>query len=67
MNRSALALLGGLLLTAGCTVRPPTGPTVLAVPPEGKDLPTLEKVFEEAIEISVAKKTVPKLVLEVIS
>jgi uncharacterized protein YcfJ len=38
MNRPALAaLLGGFLL-AGCTVRPPTGPTVLAVPPAGKDL-----------------------------
>jgi hypothetical protein len=38
MNRPALAaLLGGFLL-AGCAVRPPTGPTVLAVPPEGKNL-----------------------------
>ncbi len=38
MNRPALAtLLGGILL-AGCAVRPPTGPTVLAVPPEGKNL-----------------------------
>lgn len=43
MNRSALALLGGLLLTAGCAVRPPTGPTVLAVPPEGKDLAQFQK------------------------
>ena len=38
MTRPALAaLLGGFLL-AGCAVRPPTGPTVLAVPPEGKNL-----------------------------
>lgn len=46
MNRSALALLGGLLLTAGCTVRPPVGPTVLAVPPEGKSLAEFQQ--EEA-------------------
>ena len=46
MNRSALAaLLGGFLL-AGCTVRPPTGPTILAVPPEGKDLAQFQR--EEA-------------------
>ncbi len=38
MNRPVLAtVLGGILL-AGCAVRPPTGPTVLAVPPEGKNL-----------------------------
>jgi hypothetical protein len=38
MTRPALAaLLGGFLLV-GCAARPPTGPTVLAVPPEGKDL-----------------------------
>ncbi len=46
MNRPALAaLLGGFLL-AGCTVRPPTGPTVLAVPPEGKNLTQFQQ--EEA-------------------
>jgi len=46
MNRPALAaLLGGFLL-AGCAVRPPTGPTVLAVPPEGKNLAQFQQ--EEA-------------------
>jgi uncharacterized protein YcfJ len=46
MTRPALAtLLGGILL-AGCAVRPPTGPTVLAVPPEGKDLARFQQ--EEA-------------------
>ena len=46
MNRPALAaLLGGFLL-AGCAVRPPTGPTVLAVPPEGKNLTQFQQ--EEA-------------------
>jgi outer membrane lipoprotein SlyB len=46
MTRPALAaLLGGLLL-AGCAVRPPTGPTVLAVPPEGKNLTQFQQ--EEA-------------------
>ena len=46
MNRPALAaLLGGFLL-AGCAVRPPTGPTILAVPPEGKDLARFQQ--EEA-------------------
>ena len=46
MNRPALAtLLGGILL-AGCAVRPPTGPTVLAIPPEGKNLAQFQQ--EEA-------------------
>lgn len=51
MTRSApaapllAALLGGVLL-AGCTVRPPTGPTVLALPPDGKDLARFQE--EEA-------------------
>ena len=46
MIRPALvALLGGSLL-AGCAVRQPTGPTVLAVPPEGKNLAQFQQ--EEA-------------------
>ncbi|GAA0572668.1 hypothetical protein GCM10009416_09160 [Craurococcus roseus] len=46
MTRPALAaLLGGFLL-AGCAVRPPTGPTVLAIPPEGKNLAQFQQ--EEA-------------------
>jgi outer membrane lipoprotein SlyB len=46
MNRPALAaLLGGFLLV-GCAVRPPTGPTILAVPPEGKNLAQFQQ--EEA-------------------
>ena len=46
MTRSALAaLLGGCFL-AGCAVRPPTGPTILAIPPEGKNLAQFQQ--EEA-------------------
>ena len=46
MKTPALAaLLGGFLL-AGCAVRPPTGPTILAIPPEGKNLAQFQQ--EEA-------------------
>ena len=46
MNRSTLAAVMGGFLAAGCAVRPPTGPTVLAVPPEGKALSQFQQ--EEA-------------------
>jgi hypothetical protein len=46
MKRPALAVLLGGFLLAGCAVRPPTGPTVLAVPPEGKNLAQFQR--EEA-------------------
>lgn len=46
MTRSSLAAVVGGLLVAGCAVRPPTGPTVLAVPPEGKALSQFQQ--EEA-------------------
>jgi hypothetical protein len=46
MTRSTLATVVGGLLVAGCAVRPPTGPTVLAVPPEGKALSQFQQ--EEA-------------------
>jgi hypothetical protein len=46
MTRSTLAAVVGGLLVAGCAVRPPTGPTVLAVPPEGKALSQFQQ--EEA-------------------
>src|SRR4051812_46808686 len=36
-SKSALVLAATLALGA-CTVAPPTGPSVLALPPEGKDL-----------------------------
>jgi len=46
MKTPALAaLLGGFLL-AGCVVRPPTGPTILAIPSEGKNLAQFQQ--EEA-------------------
>jgi Glycine-zipper domain len=46
MNRPAFAALLGGFLPAGCAVRPPTGPTVLAIPPEGKNLAQFQQ--EEA-------------------
>lgn len=46
MIRPALAVLLGGTLLAGCAVRPPTGPTILAVPPEGKSLAQFQQ--EEA-------------------
>jgi uncharacterized protein YcfJ len=46
MTRSILATVMGGFLLAGCAVRPPTGPTVLAVPPEGKALSQFQQ--EEA-------------------
>jgi hypothetical protein len=46
MTRSTLATAMGAFLVAGCAVRPPTGPTVLAVPPEGKALSQFQQ--EEA-------------------
>ncbi len=46
MTRSTLATVMGGFLLAGCAVRPPTGPTVLAVPPEGKALSQFQQ--EEA-------------------
>jgi len=46
MNRSTLAAMMGGFLAAGCAARPPTGPTVLAVPPEGKALSQFQQ--EEA-------------------
>jgi Glycine-zipper domain len=46
MTRSTLATVAGGFLLAGCAVRPPTGPTVLAVPPEGKALSQFQQ--EEA-------------------
>lgn len=37
-RRSPIAALAGIALTAGaCTVAPPTGPSVAALPPPGKD------------------------------
>jgi uncharacterized protein YcfJ len=46
MTRSTLATVMGAFLVAGCAVHPPTGPTVLAVPPEGKALSQFQQ--EEA-------------------
>ena len=46
MTRSILATVMGAFLLAGCAVRPPTGPTVLAVPPEDKALSQFQQ--EEA-------------------
>jgi hypothetical protein len=46
MTRSTLAAVMGGILVVGCAVRPPTGPTVLAVPPEGKALSQFQQ--EEA-------------------
>jgi hypothetical protein len=46
MTRSTLATVVGGLLVAGCAVRPPTGPAVLAAPPEGKALSQFQR--EEA-------------------
>jgi hypothetical protein len=38
LNRKIALSLTGLLALGACAVAPPTGPTVLSTPPEGKDL-----------------------------
>jgi hypothetical protein len=37
-TRAILGRVGALGLTAACAAVPPSGPTVLVLPPEGKDL-----------------------------
>ena len=41
----AIAALGGTLTIASCAMGPPTGPAVVAVPAQGKDLAAFQKEY----------------------
>ena len=45
MCRSAIliAVLGGASTVAACAVAPPNGPTMMALPPQGKDLAAFQQ------------------------